>query len=86
MKLEIVGIALAGLLTHGITLILMTLFTYKDPEMKDTLIMPDKRTFEDLKSYLAIGLPNVIMLCLDLWAYDLMTIMSGYLGVESQAA
>lgn len=46
----------------------------------------DSRTFEDISEYLKISLPFVVTLCLDFWSYDIMTFVSGIIGVSSQAA
>jgi MATE family multidrug resistance protein len=36
--------------------------------------------------YLQLGIPSAIMVCLELWAYETMTIVSGLIGVHAQAA
>ena len=48
--------------------------------------MPNKRTISGIDQYLALGIPSAMMLCLEWWAYEIMTLMAGYIGVEVQAA
>lgn len=54
--------------------------------MRRTWVKLDKKIFDDLGTYLKIGLPFVVILVLDFWSYDLMTLTSGIIGVNSQAA
>jgi len=35
---------------------------------------------------MSLGIPSAMMLCLEWWAYEVMTLMSGYIGVKEQAA
>lgn len=84
--MKITGIATAGLLTHSTTLLFMLIFQFLDREMRQTWIKLDMNVFNDLGTYLRIGLPFVIILVLDFWSYDLMTLTSGVIGVNSQAA
>jgi multidrug resistance protein, MATE family len=35
--------------------------------------------------YFSIGIPSTIMLCLDWWVWELLILISGYLGVHEQA-
>ena len=82
-EMGISGIALAGLITHGTTLVFMMFFHFFEPLMRQTWVKYDKRTFEDVGQYLEISWPFVVTMCLDFWSYDLMTAMSGVIGVES---
>lgn len=47
--------------------------------------MPDRRVFEDLKQYMKIGIPSTVMLCLDWWVWELLILISGWLGTHEQA-
>lgn len=53
--------------------------------MKKALVCPDRRVFEDSWEFLSIAFPNVLMLCLDWWVFELMIVFSGWLGVKEQA-
>ena len=39
-----------------------------------------------LKTYMSLALPAAFMLCFDFWAFDLITVISGLIDKESQAA
>lgn len=47
--------------------------------------MPDRRVFDELKQYMKIGIPSTIMLCLDWWVWELLILISGWLGTHEQA-
>ena len=50
--------------------------------------MPDKRIFEanGLKQYWRLGWPSSLMISLDIWVWELLVLISGYLGVLAQDA
>lgn len=48
--------------------------------------MPDKETFTGISQYLSYGIPSASMLCLEWWAFEVMTLIAGYIGVEYQAS
>jgi MATE family multidrug resistance protein len=58
------------------------------PEINVAIFCIDRRAldWEGIKSYLAISVPSVIMLCLDWWAFEVMILISGLFGVTQQAA
>lgn len=44
--------------------------------------MPDSRMFTNIGQYLVLGVPSAAMMCLEWWAYEVMTLMAGYIGVN----
>ena len=48
--------------------------------------MPDHRVFLGFNTYMSLAVPSTIMLVLDWWIWELMVLISGYLGVNEQAA
>ena len=47
--------------------------------------MPTKEVFSEWGSYFHLAIPSMLMLCAEWWAFEIITIMSGYLGVDEQA-
>ena len=47
--------------------------------------IPDKRTFEldGIMEYYRIGIPNTLMRCFEIWAYEVMIIVAGYISVNA---
>lgn len=79
--MELVGIAISGVITQATILTCQLTFGYMDKQFQRTYVKPGKSSVYGLFAYLRIGIPSVITLFLDLWAYDLMTIISGLQGV-----
>ena len=79
MKLR--GIALAGTISNLFNYIVMTTFFWLLDDMQEAFVWPDKRSFQGLKSYLSIGLPSACMGGIDDWSIELMTVISGLIGV-----
>ena len=44
------------------------------------------RVLSGIGEYLSLGIPSAIMLMLEWWAYELMTVIGGYIGVNEQAS
>ena len=84
--MEIAGLAYANMLSTTIIFILLMTFTYRQPELRDAWILPDRRIFNGLGDYIGLAIPMTIMICLDWWVWEFMILMSGYLGVVDQAS
>ena len=41
---------------------------------------------EGLVEYVKLGIPSALMICIEWWSYEFITIISGYISVEAQAA
>ena len=61
--------------------IMLLVFTYLQYDLRDAWLAPDWRIFVGLRSYLALAIPSTICLVLDWWVWELMVLISGYLGV-----
>ena len=86
-KLEygIVGTGYASSITNLINYACLLLISILDSEVRQTIVFPDKRSFNGIKGYLMIGAPVVFMSAIEFWVYDIMILMAGYVGVQAQA-
>ena len=82
----IVGIGYASTISNITVYVSLLIYSSCIPEISEAICMPNKRTFSGIGQYLALGIPSAMMLCLEWWAYEIMTLMAGYIGVEVQAA
>jgi Na+-driven multidrug efflux pump len=64
----------------------LSIYLYKQSDLKSALFFPDKECFTDIGKYLKLGIPTMIMTGLDVWALEIMTFMSGYLSTNDLAA
>jgi len=44
--------------------------------------MPGWESFRGLKEYFMIALPNGVMTIFEFWAFEILTLMSGYLSIN----
>jgi len=60
----------------------------KDDEawFKDMVFWYDWSVTKDIPNYLKIGIPGMLMLCFEWWAFELLAIFTGLLGVDQLAA
>ena len=83
--LQIVGIAIAGIITNTITFIIIKTFMYFKEDLKESQIpLCDSRTFdkEGFKEYFWLAAPFMFINFLDYWVWELMTLSSGMIGVD----
>lgn len=64
----------------------MTIYALFQDDIKEAMILPDTRIFEDLGAYFCLGLPSAVMIVLDQWAYEFLILLAGIWTVEEQAA
>jgi len=56
-------------------------FTYKQEDLREAWIMPDYRVFSGVTAYVRLAVPSTIMMCLEWWVWEVMVLISGWLGV-----
>jgi len=54
-------------------------------DFKDMVFWYDSTVLHDLCEYLKIGVPGMLMLCFEWWAFELLAIFTGLLGVDQLA-
>jgi MATE family multidrug resistance protein len=86
MDFEMAGAGIASSISNIMVFASMLLYTSSIDEIKEALFYPDRRTFKDLRKYLKLGIPSALMLCLEWWAFEVMSLICGLIGVEEQAA
>ena len=80
--MQLTGIALAAIISNSFNYALMTFFFWTLDDMQEAFVFPNQDAVDCLWDFMQVGIPNVIMCCLDYWAYEMMTIVSGTIGVE----
>jgi MATE family multidrug resistance protein len=50
------------------------------------LVKWDKSALKEWGSYLRVGIPGAMMLCFEWWAFEILAIFTGYMGVDALAA
>ena len=82
------GAAIATNITYILNVIIGDIWVriLSESKFKDMIFWYDKTMFKDLCKYLRIGISGMLMLCFEWWAFELLAIFTGILGVEPLAA
>ena len=81
-----VGAAIANSITYGCMLVSIVVIASKKEELKAAIFFPNADTFKSLGPYMRLAIPGTMMLCLEWWAYEIITLMAGYISVNALAA
>ena len=79
------GLGLAMSLTNFNLLLIVLIYCFCYPQISVALRRPDLESFKGWKEYLGIALPSMIIICSEWWAFEILTIISGLIGIEAQA-
>ena len=88
MNLAIVGAALANLIHAFSCFIITALYLSNFATNKIALFsfLPETFALKHVKSYLRIGLPSIVLICLEWWGFEVLVLMSGVLSSTAVAA
>lgn len=85
-NMGILGVGIANCITHVIIFAVLNLAQYFTEEVCETVQRPDRRVLEGISTYMELGLPNALMLCMEWLVFETMLLLCGLLGVAIQAA
>ena len=80
------GLAYASLITYSSMFVFVTVFSHCLKDLEEALFWPTRDTFTSWGQYIKIGLPSVVMLCAECWAFQVMGVFAGLISVNDQAA
>ena len=90
MGLAEYGMAIATDITYILNMIIADIWLriQRNTEFEQMIFFYDSSTFNcaEVCTYLRIGVPGMFMLCFEWWAFELLAIFTGYLGVKALAA
>ena len=75
------GLAIATDITYILNMVLTDGYLYFSQSCSKTYVPFDREALVGWTYYLAIGIPGACMLCFEWWAFELLAVFSGYLGV-----
>ena len=86
LRWELFGVAMAYNCTFAVMFLSLLFFSYSNNEIRLTHVKPNFNLFEDLPSHFLQGLPNLAIVCLETWVWELMTFLSGFFSITENAA
>jgi Na+-driven multidrug efflux pump len=83
MDYQIVGTGIASGIANGTVFLICTIYAATLEDISKSIQWPDYRSMIGLGEYLKIGVPQTMMLCSEWWAFELITVVTGYFGVKA---
>ena len=87
LDLRVTGAAIATNITFIMNMAISDVILLSSKEFELTRVLEEwKMLFSGWSDYLRIGIPSVIMLCGEWWAFEILAILSGIIGIADLAA
>jgi multidrug resistance protein, MATE family len=87
LGLGIEGCGIATAITFLVQLVVVTIYPYFVADIRSSLVQFTLNDcFTGWKEYLAISAPATLMTCAEWWCFEIMIILSGYVGVPDEGA
>jgi MATE family multidrug resistance protein len=84
--MDITGVSIAMLITYLTLCVIINVYASRQTDIKDAWFIPNADTFKNIWPYLKLALPGTLMICLEWWTFEAMTLMAGYISVDVTAA
>ena len=81
-KMEVIGLGLATLLTNLGLVVMIQIYAWQVPRIRESMICFNKHALQGWGEYLKIGVPDMVMLCAEWWSFEILVILSGILGTH----
>lgn len=86
LEMGIVGTSIATCITYITMCVAITIYTYTQRDISEALIKPNGETFNNLGYYLKLGIPSMLMLSMESWTFELLTLFAGYISIDVAAS
>ncbi|KAI3942948.1 hypothetical protein MKW98_005460 [Papaver atlanticum] len=73
------GAAMANSVSYWVNLILLVLYVKYSGKCERTWTGFSKEAFHDILNFIRLAIPSAIMVCLEMWSFELMVLLSGLL-------
>ena len=83
LEMDIVGIGIAYTITQFTLIIFVTVYASCVPAIQDAITFPNSDSFKEWRAYLKLGIPVMVMLWSEDFAFYGLTLLSGLISVEA---
>lgn len=82
------GIGYASTLSNLLIYSGIIIYTRSQNDILEVVHWPDAQIFnyEGVMQYMKLGLPSAGMLCIEWWSFEIVVLLSGYMGVNSNSS
>jgi MATE family multidrug resistance protein len=74
--LGVIGAALATSISFFFAFVLMSITTYAQKDLRPGFFLPTWDSFKNAFGYLKIAVPPAMLMCFDVWIFEIITILS----------
>lgn len=85
-EMGILGLAVAQSVDFCLILLFLTAYCRCSALTREIIRLPDRESFAGWAEYLKISLPSTVMICSELWGFQVLTVIAGTMGVAEQAS
>ena len=85
LKLNLSGLGIAITITQFTSLAIVTCYSFKIRKIAGALILPDATCLQKWGEYLKLGVPVMLLLWVEDFAFYVLTIISGLISIKAQA-
>jgi MATE family multidrug resistance protein len=80
------GVGIATSITYSLNSITTFLLAYIDKDLKEAMLWPNRDSLKGMWNFWKIGIPSAALNCFDVWCFEIMMLLSGYLSTDETAA
>ncbi|XP_016192986.2 protein DETOXIFICATION 16-like isoform X1 [Arachis ipaensis] len=73
------GAAISNCISYWVNVLILALYIKFSPKCSQTWTGFSVEAFHDIPSFLKLAIPSAVMVCLELWSFELMVLLSGRL-------
>ncbi|OIW11936.1 hypothetical protein TanjilG_02143 [Lupinus angustifolius] len=73
------GAALANSISYWVNVLMLSLYVKFSPSCKETWTGFSKEALQNIPQFLLLAIPSAVMVCLEMWSFELMVLLSGLL-------
>ena len=84
-NMDVKGLGLAISIANFSKTAIVVVFICLNKEIRKSVTMMTMNAFAEWREYLGYSIPVIIILCSEWWAYEVITVLAGLIGVEEQA-
>ena len=86
LDMGVTGASLAICITYTSNFLALVLYTLVIDREESRIWTLNRQAFKDWGAYLKLGVPGTLMIMMDIWCYEIITLQAGYLKIEATAA
>ena len=80
----VVGIGIATNLTFFLNAFVITLYvSYYEQDIHEAWFFPNKYCFYGIVDYMKLGIPAMLMICLEWWTFELQTFIASFISIDA---